>query len=190
MSWQPQPRGPVTIGQFNAWFAKQEELTAHAAANAGRDAGSRGWHERCFHHPSQHSQDALVQAEPSASLTPNYIETLLAARRPRSRFASTRLLQPPPPRALLYLLLRHSMLLEYAVAAASRLLINRGLLQPAQRREPELVDLPLGPSMLTVWRQMATKITVQGVAGADRGREIPARLHAVRRTRPGTRTRN
>ena len=54
------------------------------------------------------------------------------------------------------------MLLEYA-AATSRLLINRGLLQPAQRREPELVDLPLGPLMLTVWRQMATKITVQGV---------------------------
>ena len=54
------------------------------------------------------------------------------------------------------------MLLEYT-AAASRLLINRGLLQPAQRREPELVDLPLGPLMLTVWRQMATNITVQGV---------------------------
>ena len=60
-------------------------------------------------------------------------------------------IQQPPPHTLLYLLLRHSMLLEYA-AAASRLLINRGLLQPALRREPELVDLPLGQSMLTVWR--------------------------------------
>ena len=54
------------------------------------------------------------------------------------------------------------MLLEYA-AAASRLLINRGLLQSALRREPELVDLPLGQLTQTVWRQMATKITVQGV---------------------------
>ncbi|HMJ62745.1 MAG TPA: hypothetical protein VK493_13325, partial [Bryobacteraceae bacterium] len=70
--------------------------------------------------------------------------------------------QQPPPRTLLYLLLRHSMLLEYA-AAGSRLLINRGLLQPALRREPELVDLPLGQLMQTVWRQMVTKITVQGV---------------------------
>ena len=54
------------------------------------------------------------------------------------------------------------MLLEYA-AGASRLLINRGLLQAGQRREPELVDLPLGQLMQTVWRQMATKITVPGV---------------------------
>ncbi|MGZ8486846.1 MAG: hypothetical protein ACXW6R_24655, partial [Candidatus Binatia bacterium] len=34
---------------------------------------------------------------------------------------------------------------------------------PALRREPELIDLPLGQLMQSVWRQMATKITAQGV---------------------------
>src|SRR5437867_4121825 len=73
-------------------------------------------------------------------------------------------IQQPPPNTLLYLLLRHSMLLEYA-AAGSRLLIKRGLLPPALRREPELVDLPTGQMTQTVWRQLATNISVTGVAG-------------------------
>ncbi len=105
----------------------------------------------------------LVQAGQVAEnspLTPNYIEALLAAQ-DLDAIRHETILQPPP-RTLLYLLLRHSMLLEYA-AAASRLLIQRGLLQSSLRREPELVDLPLGQLMQTVWRQMATKITVQGV---------------------------
>ena len=106
---------------------------------------------------------ALVQAGQVAEnslLAPNYIEALLAAR-DLDTIRHETILQPAP-RALLYLLLRHSMLLEYA-AGASRLLIRRGLLQPALRREPELVDLPLGQLMQTVWRQMTTKISVQGV---------------------------
>jgi hypothetical protein len=106
---------------------------------------------------------ALVQAGPAAenpALTPNYIEALLGAR-DLDAIRHQTILQPPPP-TLLYLLLRHSLLLEYA-AGASRLLINRGLLQAGLRREPELVDLPLGQLMQTVWRQLATKITVPGV---------------------------
>ena len=103
---------------------------------------------------------ASGQVAENSPLTPNYIEALLAAR-DLDAIRHETILQPPP-RTLLYLLLRHSMLLEYA-AAASRLLIQRGLLQSALRREPELVDLPLGQLMQTVWRQMATKITVQGV---------------------------
>ena len=106
---------------------------------------------------------ALVQAGQvgeNSPLTPNYIEALLAAR-DLDTIRHETILQPPP-RALLYLLLRHSMLLEYT-AAASQLLIRSGLLQPALRREPELVDFPLGQLMQTVWRQMATKISVQGV---------------------------
>jgi hypothetical protein len=112
----------------------------------------------------------LVQADESLSLAPNYIEMLLAAQNLNAiQFEMFQLFQPgeppppPPPPSLLYLLVRHSMLLEYT-AAASRLLIKRGLLQPALRREPELVDLPLGQLTLTVWRQMATKISVAGVA--------------------------
>ncbi len=106
---------------------------------------------------------ALVQAGQVAEtspLTPNYIEALLAAR-DLDAIRHETILQPPP-RTLLYLLLRHSILLEYT-AAASRLLLRRGLLQSALRREPELVDFPLGQLMQTVWRQMATKISVQGV---------------------------
>src|SRR4029077_7376979 len=160
MSWQPQPRGPITIQNFNAWFAKQEELTATLLQTLGVT-----WRPRLakavFSPPVATLTGPLVQADQSASLTPNYIESLLAIR-DFERIHFDTLLQPPPPRTLLYLLLRHSMLLEYA-AATSRLLINRGLLQSAQRREPELVDLPLGPLMLTVWRQMATNITVQSV---------------------------
>ena len=41
MSWQPQPRGPVTIEEFNAWFAKQEELTAALLQTLGVT-----WHPR------------------------------------------------------------------------------------------------------------------------------------------------
>src|SRR5215510_2255867 len=53
------------------------------------------------------------------------------------------------------------MLLEYT-NAASRYLINHKLQAATIRREPELVDLPLGQIMLTVWRQLLTKIKVDG----------------------------
>ncbi|HEU4795330.1 MAG TPA: hypothetical protein VFT02_06855, partial [Pyrinomonadaceae bacterium] len=69
----------------------------------------------------------------------------------------------PPPHTLLHLLLRHSMLLEYT-SAASRLLVGKKLLEPTVLREPELVDLPVGQLMHSIWRQMAMKITVEGQA--------------------------
>ena len=70
------------------------------------------------------------------------------------------------------------MLLEYA-AAASRL---PWMLQPALRREPELVNLQEGQLTQTVWEQMAKKINVQGVAGADEAWALSARLHPDGRT--------
>ena len=103
----------------------------------------------------------LVQTGSNPSLQPNYIASLLAAR----DLAAIRDGQTQPsPGTLLYLLLRHSMLLEYA-AAAAQLMVKRGLMTPAQRREPELVDLPVGQATQTVWRQMATPITVPGASG-------------------------
>ncbi len=96
---------------------------------------------------------ALVQAGQSLSLSPNYIEALLAAR-DLATIRNETFQQPLPP-SLLYLLLRHSMLLEYA-AAASRLL-------PAQRREPELVSLSTGQATPTVWDHF--KKPAPGVAG-------------------------
>jgi hypothetical protein len=53
------------------------------------------------------------------------------------------------------------MLLEYT-NAATQLLNKRDPLKPMPRREPELVDLPLGQLTQTVWRQLATKINVDG----------------------------
>jgi hypothetical protein len=157
MTWQE--RLQLTHGQFRAWFAKQEELTGAVLQTLGVT-----WRPRLaravFSPPVAMLRGALVQADQSVSLSPNYIESLLAARDLDSIRSET--VQQPPPRTLLYLLLRHSMLLEYA-AAASRLLVKRDLLQPALRREPELVD-PVGRSTQTIWEQMKTNISVTGVA--------------------------
>jgi hypothetical protein len=84
---------------------------------------------------------ALVQSVPNTTLTPNYIESLLATR-DLNAIRNETILQPAP-KALLYLLLRHSMLLEYA-AGASRLLINRQSLRLEERREQELVNIQAG----------------------------------------------
>jgi hypothetical protein len=149
------------------WWATQARLSATVLQTLGVT-----WRPRLaravFSPPAGTLRGALVQADQGLSLSPNYIEMLLAARtldaiRHQMFRPSNPLELPlPPPRTLLYLLLRHSMLLEYT-AAGARLLIHRGLLHPAQRREPELVDLPLGQLMRTVWRQMAMKINVEGV---------------------------
>ncbi|MGZ9174980.1 MAG: hypothetical protein ACXW52_25600, partial [Candidatus Binatia bacterium] len=146
----------------SAWSAIQDQRAAALLRTLGV-----AWRPRLAHGVFAPGVATLTgalvqtgQAAENSPLTPNYIEALLGARNLDTIRHQT-ILQPPP-RTLLYLLLRHSMLLEYA-AAGSRLLIDRGLLAPALRREPELIDLPLGQLMQTVWRQMATKITVQGV---------------------------
>jgi len=144
----------------NGWWVKQEELTSAVLRSLGvtwRPRLSRAM----FSPPVAKLNKGLVQADQNQSLSPNYIETLLAAR--NLDLIRNETFQSPPPRTLLYTLLRHSMLLEYA-AAGARLLVKRGVLQSALRREPELVDMPVGQLTMTVWRQMATKITVQGVA--------------------------
>jgi hypothetical protein len=164
VSWQPQPRAAITLQQFHAWFAAQEQLTAPLLNTLGlswRPRLARG----VFAPPSANLRGALVQAgpaAPNAALAPNYIESLLAARDLIGDVRDAKN-QQLPPYSLLYLLLRHSMLLEYA-EAGSRLLIKRGLLPPALCREPELVDLPVGQQTQTVWRQLGTNISVPGVA--------------------------
>lgn len=145
------------------WGATQERLTTAVLQTLGQTWRPRLAHGT-FSGPAAALNGPLVQADRSAALSPNYIETLLAARdltkEIRFRNLST---EQPPPHTLLHLLLRHSMLLEYT-DAATRLLIKRGSLQPAVRREPELVDLPVGQFMRTVWRQMAMRINVAGEA--------------------------
>ena len=154
-------------GSISTWWANQERLTAAVLQTLGITWRPRLAHA-VFSPPVAPLSGSLVQSDPGSILTPNFIESMLAAL--NIELIHFEVLQPPtppeppppPPRTLLYLLLRHSMLLEYTTAA-SRLLINRGLLQPALRREPELVDFPLGQLTMTVWRQMATKIKVTGV---------------------------
>ena len=146
---------------MNAWWATHEQLTT-TVLNTLRF----GWRPRIaralFAAQAGTLDGPLVQTGHEPALSPNYIETLLAARdltkEIRFRNLST---EQPPPHTLLHLLLRHSMLLEYT-DAATRLLIKRGLLPAEQRRELELVDLPLGQILQTVWRQMTKKIEVSG----------------------------
>lgn len=167
-TWQE--RRQFASEHLSLWFAKQEELTGAVLKTLGVT-----WRPRLakgvFSPSVATLGGALVQPEPRvahASLAPNYIEMLLATRtldgihNEKLRLVGTPE-WPPPSRTLLYVLLRHSMLLEYT-NAASRFLINRGLLQPALRREPELVD-PEGRSTQTLWELMKTNISVVGLAG-------------------------
>jgi hypothetical protein len=144
------------------WWATQERLTTAVLQTL-----QVPWRPRLsravFAPPVANLRGPLVQADQSSKLNPNYIDDLLNARdvvtQVRFRNQST---EQPKPHTLLHLLLRHSMLLEYT-NAATRFLIK---LQPQvahMRREPELVDLPLGQLTQTVWRQLAKKITVDGV---------------------------
>ena len=114
----------------------------------------------------------LVQSGPGLSLSPNYIDRLLTARNLEAEIKFRDLsIEQPQPHTLLHLLLRHSMLLEYATAA-TQLLLKRQPSTSDLRREPELVDLPLGQLTLTVWRQLATKINVNGGEPIELGKYL------------------
>ena len=103
------------------WWAAQERLTANVLQELGLT-----WRPRMaravFSTPVATLSGALVQANESLSLSPNYIESLLAVRDlTKEVWFQGQALEQPPPHTLLHLLLRHSLLLEYA-AAASQLL--------------------------------------------------------------------
>ena len=144
-------------GSAATWWATQEQLSAAVLPTLGVT-----WRPRLsravFSPPVVPLSGTLVQAAPGASLSPNYIAALLAARDLDAIRHNK--VQQPPPRTLLYLLLRHALLLEYA-AAASRLL----RLTPALRREPELINLVAGQATSTVWKQLETLTSIAGGAG-------------------------
>ena len=151
-------------GVISAW----RDAQAQAATALLQTLGVK-WRPRLsfarFAPPVVMLDDVLVQADPNPSLSPNYIDLLLTAKDLDAIRLET--MQPRPPYTLLYRLLRHSMLQEYA-AASSRILIKRGLMQPGHRREPELVNMPVGPgaeAMKTLWEQLKTNIEVSGVTG-------------------------
>lgn len=144
-----------------AWWNTQERLTTAVLQTLGQT-----WRPRLAHGtysgPVATLNGPLVQADHSPVLSPNYIEALLAARDITKEIRFRNLsIEQPEPHTLLHLLLRHSMLLEYT-NAATRLLLKRAAIPPESRREPELVDLPVGLFTRTVWRQMAMRLDIEG----------------------------
>ena len=165
------------------WWTRQEQLPATVLQTLGVT-----WRPRLgralFSPGFVTLRGALVQADGGQSLSPNYIQSMLAARELAAIRNET--IQQPSSPTLLYLLLRHSLLLEY-VAAAWKLLAKRsGLLNPALHREPELVNL--AGSTNTVWEQLKIPHQRGRRRNAHRSRRVPPWLSAFRRTRrcPGT----
>jgi hypothetical protein len=145
------------------WWAVQERLTGSVLNELGLS-----WRPRMaravFSTPVATLSGALVQADKGLSLSPNYIESLLAARDlSKPAWFSGETLEQPSPHTLLHLLLRHSMLLEYA-NAASRLLIDRNPSLVELRREPELLSVQPGEATQTIWEQFKSGINVAGEA--------------------------
>ena len=158
-------------GASTAWWQTQERLAVAVLQKLGvpeRPRLAKG----VFSTPVTALNGPLVQADQSASLSPNYIETLLAARDiVKDVWFKGQKFEQPPPHTLLHLLLRHSMLLEYS-AAASRLLSSKNLLRAEQRREPELVNLQQGVVTQTIWEQMKTQMTLTDTQSLSLGKYL------------------
>jgi hypothetical protein len=120
------------------WWAKQSEM----ASAILRKLGLTSWRPRLANVTFQPNSIPLrvprVQAADAGSLTPNFIEQLLAVD-------DLATLQSDKPGSLLHILLRHSMLLEYKAAAVRILGLNNLF-----RRERELVNIGVGSNM-TLW---------------------------------------
>lgn len=140
------------------WFQAQERLAA-AALQTLELAWRPRLQKAVFSPPLATLEGPLVQADHNTSLTPNYIDSLLAIRDfVKKTWFTGEKFEQPAPHTLLHLLLRHSMLLEYH-AAALRLLAKKTPLRP-DRREPELLNLQEGQITQTIWEQMKTPISV------------------------------
>ncbi len=146
-------------GAVSEWWAAQDRLTSTVLGELGIV-----WKPRMarsvFSTATARLNGTLVQANGNQSLSPNYIESMLALRdlAKEAWFQGPRFEQPAP-HTLLHLLLRHSMLLEYAMAA-SHLLIKRNLLAPALQRESELSNMHAGPTTPTIWERLKTNIVL------------------------------
>jgi hypothetical protein len=95
----------------------------------------------------------LVQAGSGANLDPNYISALAS-----SAWAAVQAgVLPAANKPLLYSVLRHALLQAYAFAAG-RVLQRNNALTPAQRQDPELIDMTSEQTQ-TVARQLARPIS-------------------------------
>ena len=105
-------------GALPEWWAAQERLTATVLDELGIT-----WKPRMarsvFSNATATLNGTLVQANGNQALSPNYIESLLALRDlAKEKWFQGDTFEQPAPHTLLHLLLRHSMLLEYALAAS------------------------------------------------------------------------
>jgi hypothetical protein len=138
----------------SAWWATQAQQVGTLLQTLGFSGQPRIAHG-VFSPPVILLKGPLVQEGDGRSLSPNYIDALVASRKLED-IRDEKILEPPP-RSLLYLLLRHSMLLEYGAAGARQLSLS-----PDLRREPELVNLKAGQPTQTVWDQLKQDINVTG----------------------------
>jgi hypothetical protein len=144
----------VGPGTNAAWWSDQQQLTQPTINVPGMPTTTpqstavfAPWTERL--------EGPLVQAAGAAGqLQPNYLATLATAD---SQVLRVGTLAASDLRPLLYALARHSLLLSYAHIAGS-VLQRYGILAPALRQEPELIDIA-DDSTSTIWRQLATPMT-------------------------------
>lgn len=158
------------IGRINAkrgaipeWWAAQERLTTSLLGELGMT-----WKPRMaravFSSATATLNGSLVQTNGNESLSPNYIEALLAVRDlAKEQWFKGETLEQPGPHTLLHLLLRHSMLLEYTMAA-SRLLIKHNLMTPSLQRERELLGMETGLTEAVIWERLKLTIPLPGGA--------------------------
>jgi hypothetical protein len=128
----------LSVGVDAVWWNKQAELATAILRKLGL-----AWNPRLaratFQPRTIPLRLPLVQAAEGAALTPNYFDQLLAV-------GDLATLRTEKPGSLMHILLRHSMLLEYAAAAAGLLRLSAD-----DRRETELVNI--GQATVTVWNQ-------------------------------------
>ncbi|MGE0470506.1 MAG: hypothetical protein AB7L09_17840 [Nitrospira sp.] len=146
-------------GAVPEWWAAQERLTATVLGELGITWKPRMAHA-VFSTATAPLNGTLVQADGNQSLSPNYIESLLALRDlAKEAWFQGDTFEQPVPHTLLHLLLRHSMLLEYA-SAASHLLIKQNLLTPGLQHEPELLSMQPSLTVPTIWERLKTNIVL------------------------------
>jgi hypothetical protein len=151
-----------------SWWQAQAAAAASAVAVPGLPANTPQSVSVYTSTARQLDDKPLVQSGPPSAdgaPAPSYIAALAAANVATLR-ANT--IVPAGQRTMLYDLLRHGLLLAYGTAGY-RMLLRAGLATPADRLEPELIDIVPDQQTATVWRQLER--TIPAVTGTQTVRE-------------------
>jgi len=144
---------------LRGWWRKQEELTGATLTTLDVRWRSRltraAYADRLMSVKAPLTQGGDVSE--TTPLAPNYIDALL-----KVASLDTLLKETDAPASLLHALLRHSMLLEYANAAA-RLLFNNGTPLPALFKDQEMIDIsPQSTTLTSSWQLNQPIPTITG----------------------------